>query len=120
MSECSLLLGRTQSWVTPLFARSLAGKGQPVHGAHIKQAQAGAQASHVAGTSKMPLEIPRMLLATHETSTTGGRWAGNQRIKARVLKHVNSRNHRTATLTLENGIVLLGPTAGQMLRLERQ
>lgn len=64
--------------------------------------------------------IPRMVLAKHETWTTGGRWAGNQEIKPRVLKHVNSRNHRTATLALENGTALLGPTAGQMLKLERQ
>lgn len=30
-----------------------------------------------AATSKMPLEIPKTLLAKHEIGMTGGRWAGN-------------------------------------------
>lgn len=112
VSECTLPLHRTPRDGSLLCLReSVSGKGQPVHGSHIKQAQAGAHTNHVAGTSKMRLEIPRTLSAKHETCKTGGRQAGNQRIKAGVLEHVNNRNHKTTTLALENGTALSGPNS---------
>ena len=68
VSERSLPLHCTPRDGSLLCLReSVSGKGQPVHGSHIRQAQAGAQTNHVAGTSKMRLEIPRTLSAKHET-----------------------------------------------------
>lgn len=64
VSECSIA-PRDRSLLC--LHESLSGAEQPVHGSHIKQAQAGAQTNHVTGTSKMQLEIPMMLSAKHET-----------------------------------------------------
>lgn len=68
VSACNLPLYRTPRAGSLLcLHEGVAGKGQPVHGSHTKPVQAGPQTSHVAGTSKMRLEIPRTLSAKHET-----------------------------------------------------